>query len=341
VFLFVYLVSLATGLTQLLLAWFGHIMWDSTWTRPIDQVQVPWFGYLATSFWWVPYVISVPVMVACSVQGLFAVSSLCEYAKCRTGTLVVACVAGLGLAFIFAGHDLVRSFTVLPDEWAQWSDVLARPSGSMWSPRYRVAVLLLGYIHYFVAYGVCTACVIGALLVAGRIRVPQSIAARAASSRSLSELLLSVKIVVAGWLFYLVLLRSSKLQMWLIYRNQPPALDHIYDFLKDARPYFEASREGIFTNILLGLLWTGICFAIHVLSASILNTSGQPRFTTIGGLLENARAGYDLIGSWWTGFLGLCLLGIVLPPPSGWHMLAVVGVLIGGFLVKRSFHASE
>jgi hypothetical protein len=52
VFFIFYLVSLATGLTQLLFASFGHILGDSTWTRPIDQVQVPWFGYLVTSFWW-------------------------------------------------------------------------------------------------------------------------------------------------------------------------------------------------------------------------------------------------------------------------------------------------
>ena len=37
----------------------GHIVWNSTWVRPIDQVEVPMFGYLATFFWWVPYVTSV------------------------------------------------------------------------------------------------------------------------------------------------------------------------------------------------------------------------------------------------------------------------------------------
>lgn len=280
-------------------------------------------------------------MVACSVLGLSTISSLCENAKCRRGTLVVACIAGLGLACVFVGHDLVRSFTGFPDEWAQWNDLLARPSGLMWSPHYRMAVLLLGYVHYFVAYGLCIACVIGALLAVSTIKVPQSLAARTASSRSLSELLLSVKIVVAGWLFYLVLLRSSKVHMWLIYRNQPPSLDNIYDFLKGARPYFEASREGILTNILLGLLWSGVCFAIHVLSTPILSASGQPRSATLGDMLEKGRAGYELIGSPWIGFLGLCLLGIVLPPPSGWHFLAVLGIAIGAFLVKRSFRASE
>jgi hypothetical protein len=146
------------------------------------------------------------------------------------------------------------------------------------------AVLLLGYVHYFVAYGVCTACVIGALLVASTIEVPQSLAARAASSRSLSELLLSVKIVLAGWLFYLVLLRRSKVHMWLTYRNQAPTLDNIYDFLKGARPYFEASREGVFTNIFLGLLWSTTCIAIHVFSASILNASRERRSANGCGL---------------------------------------------------------
>jgi hypothetical protein len=340
-FVSIYLASLATGLTQLLLGWLGHVLWNSTWVSPTIHAQVPWFGYLATYFWWAPYVISVPVMLACSAQGLHEIGSLSRYTRLRKGVLSWACLVGLGVSCALVGHELLRAFTVEPDEWAQWNDLLSQPFTETPSTPVRMALFSLAYFHYFVAYGVCTSFVIGALLLTSTLRVPNSLSDQMASKRGLSDVLLNVRIVVVGWLFYLVLLRSSKVHMWLVYRNEPPALDKIYDFLSSARPYFEASRGGVLTNLMLGLVWIGVCFVTHMFSAQVLSPSIQKQSTTTAGILEKIEAGYRLLGPLWTGLLGLCLLGIVLPPPSGWHFLAVIGVLVGGVLAKRAFGASK
>lgn len=337
----VYASSLATGLAQLLLAWWGHILWDSTWIRPIDHVPVPLFGYIATFHWWVPYVTSVPVMVASSVYGLSAIASLSAHARFRRTTVAFACIVGLGFACFFVGHELLRSLTIEPTDWAQWNDLRAQAAGTVWSPGLRTLLHSLGYSHYFIAYAVCTALVIGALTIAFTLQVPQSRPACTAVSRDLSELLFRVKLVVSGWLFYLVLLRSSKVNMWLTSKNQPVSLDKIYQFVSNARPYFEASREGVLTNIMLGVLWCAVCLAIHAQSAVILERSKHGGTAALDGMLSAARAGYELIGRFWVGYFGLCLIGIVLPPPSGLHFIAVTGVIVGVYLLRRAFKGGE
>lgn len=162
-------------------------------------------------------------------------------------------------------------------------------------------------------------------------------AARGSVTRGLSDVLVSVRIVVAGYLFYLVLLRSSKVSMWLTSRGEAPTLDKIYEFVANARPYFEASREGVLVNIVLGFLWSLICVVTHVFSASIVDSSGQSDHTTLEGVLHRIKTGVGLMGRFWIGFFGVCLLGIVLPPPTGWHFIAVLGTVTGGFLARRAF----
>lgn len=110
-------VSLAAGLIQLLLAWWGHLLWDTTWTRSADQVEVPLFGYFATFNWWVPYVTVVPLMVGSSVHGLTMMRRLCGGSKlCRRGQ-VLAITGSVALSGVFVGREIVRSLTLEPTEW--------------------------------------------------------------------------------------------------------------------------------------------------------------------------------------------------------------------------------
>lgn len=333
----VYSASLVAGLIQLLLAWRGHLLWDSTWARPADHVQVAWFGYLTTYHWWVPYVTCVPLMVACSVHGLTTMWLLCRHSRLRRWVMVFALVSGVALSCLFVGQEVASSLTIEPKEWAQWNHLRTQPSIPDWSREYRLVLELLGYGHYFVAYALSVACITGALLVAAMLHVPRSMADRSFVKRGLSEVLLSARFVVGGYLFYLVLLRSSKVSMWLKFRNESTSLDKIYEFLTNARPYFEACYEGVLVNIILGLLWCFICIVIHVLSSPIVDLSNQPDLGTLEGVLRRVKTSYNLMGRFWFGLFGLCLLGIVLPPPSGWHFVAVLGIVIGGYLVRRSF----
>ena len=95
-------------------------------------------------------------------------------------------------------------------------------------------------------------------------RAPNALRGRSAAKRW-QDIFVGVKAVVVGYLFYLVLLRSSKVGMWLEFRHQSVELGKVYEFFKDARPYFEVARQGVFVNLALGLLWCFICFLIGVL----------------------------------------------------------------------------
>jgi len=338
------LVSLAAGLSQLLLAWWGNLLWDTTWTRSADHVEVPLFGYFATFNWWVPYITVVPVMVGSSVYALTTMRWLCDGSQMYRRGLLLSVLASVALPSVMVVREIVRSLTLEPTDWAQWNELRTQqPLGSAWLWQCRLALYLLGYFHYFVAYALSVACVTGALVASMTLRVPSLMAARDSVMRRLSDVLLSVRIVVAGYLFYLVLLRSSKVSMWLTSRGEAPALDKIYEFVTNARPYFEASREGVLVNIVLGFVWALTCVVTHVFSASIIDSSGQSNDTTLEGILHRIKTGVGFMGtrtvpaSFWIGFFGICLLGIVLPPPTGWHFIAVLGTVIGVFLVRRAF----
>src|SRR5258705_11527114 len=113
-------------------------------------------------------------------------------------------------------------------------------------------------------------------------RSSSSLPARLANARRLRNVLVSVKVIVAGYLFYLVLLRSSKVGMWLRYRQQPAGLERVYEFLKDAKPYFEVSGEGIFIDLMLGLLWCLLCFVLCVLLAPTVAGENSTRDRPVG-----------------------------------------------------------
>ena len=309
-----YLLSLVCGVTQVVLAWQGGLLWNSEWLRPTDHVTVPWFGYIATFAWWVPYVTTVPVMIAFAIYGLNALWDLSGISKMSRWLLILALSLGFIVSTSLVAHEVVRSFTIMPDAWAQWNDLLAHPSASQWSPRLRTALHAIGYFHYLLAYALSLSCVFGALGIAMTYRMPRSLPSRLTAKRRLLDVLISVKVIVASYLFYLVLLRSSKVAMWLQYRHEPVALDRIYEFLKDAKPYFEVSGEGIFVDLMLGLLWCLLCFVVCVLLAPAVATAN---LAGVLPLSERIGMAYELLGKAWLGFFGLCLLGIMLPPPSG------------------------
>lgn len=334
-----YLLSLMLGIVQLHLAWRGHLLRDSTWLKSSDGITAPWFGYISTFNWWVSYLVTIPIMIACSADGLTVIWRLARDRVQSRRAVLLAIAIATALATFFVVRELGRSISNEPTEWAQWNDLLVQPAHN-WSPRYRLALHITAYSHYFIAYVLSLSCLFAALAILTTIAYPRSPAARDSPRHTISEVLLDVRLIVGGYLVYLVLLRSTKVGQWLTFRHEPAALDKVYGFLLDARPYFEASREGIFLNIVLGLLWAGICFVAHVLAAPLFSTLTEDS-ATVQGAFERLRAGYALLGRIAVGFFGLVILGIILPPPSGWHLVAVIGTAFGAFLVRRAFRGSQ
>jgi hypothetical protein len=334
-------VSLCVGVIQLLLAWRGLLFWDAVWVTPTSHVALPWFGYIANFQWWVPYVTSVPVMMGCSTYGLSSIWQMSGASKKSRLAVVVAIVATTAVAVAMVTHEILRSLTIAPDVWAQWNDMLSAPSNRPWLPQYRSALHFVGYAHYLVAYALSVSCVVAALALAVTYHAPQSLPLRAAARRRLLDVIACVKVIILGYLLFLVLLRSSKVGMWLKAHHQPIELTRIYEFVKDAKPYFEVAREGILVDLLLGLLWCGIVVLICVLLGPIVVTREVPSDSVLDGVPARISTAYAVIGKPWLGIFGLFLLGIVLPPPSGWHLIAVCGTLLGGYLVARGFRTAE
>jgi hypothetical protein len=299
---------------------------------------VPWFGYLTTFQWCFSYVSVVPIIIGCSVQSIAKISKVASKLRIRPALLSAAYVTGVALSALIVGREVFRSWTVLPDEYAQWNDLTVLPSGLNISNAMRTALYVVGYLHYFAAYSLFCSCVIGVTLLAGASALRRNARAyRSQGLEDLRDLLIGQKQIVLASLVYVVLLRSSKVGMFLAWHGRSPDLNHVYQFLENATPYFEAARGGTLANLLLVGLWCLLCFISHVFAGSMLRASAPAVGEASRGLPGLFGEACDMIGWRYLGLAGVCIVAITLPPPGGQTLVAVSGVAGGLYLVRRGF----
>src|SRR6185503_11994353 len=209
----------------------------------------------------------------------------------------------------------------------QWNYLDCGPR-SGFSPALRGLLMVLGYLHELVGFSGLLFAMVGVLVLSWLSRGPGTPAMR---DRMIALLLNQRLCMIAGF-GYLVLLRSSKVSIYLTVTGQSQDAGTIAGMFSQWGSYFYLINRGTALNLVLGGTWLIAAIASHLLVAyaSVRPTLSDDAYGVWRVISEAATiAGRPFL---------YCILGaaffIVLPPP-GWAPLVALMVAIAALLVWR------
>ena len=151
-------------------------------------------------------------------------------------------------------------------------------------------------------------------------------------NKNSKKLLLYQQIIVSCYLTYLTLLRSSKVSLLLSSQGKQVTIANLTNFAKTGQSYLEAVTPGLFINIGLGFAWIILIFFTHILAWNISNENLEIK--SEHNLFMSIKGGYNLVGRWFKVISGICIISIIVPPPSLNHLLLIGMLLVSSFLIR-------
>jgi hypothetical protein len=323
-----FVASLSVGFLQAVISWMAGIALNDRAQPPAPRIFI---GYLSSYHWWVSYMMVVPVAVASALPIARAFGEL----GTRRARLVGIAAAGAALATgaVFIVAPIVKAIYGTPAMVCQWNYLACRPASGSYSPELRVVLMVLGYLHELTGFTGLMFAVLGVLALAWLVREPRAVATR----DRVRALLLNQRLSMLAGFLYLVLLRSSKVNIHLTVTGQSP--DQVFGRFLHWGSYFEIIDGGTALNLLLGGLWITATVASHLLVA----------YANLRPTLSDDAHGVWLVISHAVRLAGrpflLALLGaavlIALPPPGWVPLLAVVVVIAALAAVSRPLRAVD
>jgi hypothetical protein len=319
-------VSLMVGILQLLLAWFGGV---ASSERSLGTESHVFVGYVTSFHWWVSYVILVPTIVACTVPTWKAYARLgWRYREgLRYGVLALTLV----IATVIVLPEVTRSILRGPFPSCQWNYQHCQPSNPDFSPAIRWGLVIIGYTHEFIGYAGLLFTVISVLVLCAAQRTWSPL-----EQRRVFTLLVNQRLCVAAYVVYLILLRSSKVGIYLSVNGTDYARATTLDLLSNWSPYFQQIPHGMELTLLMGAAWTAIALVSHlvVAHANVRPSLSDDALGAWAVIVETAR----LVGRSFLVFMPVALFLIVLPPPGGLSLIVVAtaGVLTLAWQQRRA-----
>jgi hypothetical protein len=188
-------------------------------------------------------------------------------------------------------------------------------------------LLVLGYLHELIGFAGLMFAVLGVLALAWLVREPGAVATR----DRVRALLLNQRLSMLAGFIYLVLLRSSKVNIHLTVTGQSP--DEVFGRFLHWGSYFQIIDGGTALNLFLGGLWIAATFASHLLVAyaslrPTLSDDAYGVWVVISHAVRLAGRPFLVV------LLGATVL-IALPPPGWVPLLAVMVVIAAVAAVSR------
>ncbi len=315
-----FMASLVLGGVQVLLAFVAGVGADGVAEGAGAR---SFFGYIRTYHWWVTYVTVVPVILAFSAQSIIRMGRLALAHREWRRRVVATALLSLVVVGAFSLKKFHESSTVDPAEYCQWNYLACRPADVPFKEGVRFALRIVSYSHYAMGYAALVFNVLTTTWLAAYVRrrkrqIPDAVS-------ELSDLLLSQKIVAGAYLFYLALLRSSRVGMELASQSRQPSAS-LGELIQGLSPNFEATRSGL-PDLGLGLAWVAFCFFTHLLWWRGQNEE-LVELNDVNGIVRSLMEAYALLGRTFTTYASGCLLLIILPPTSGYSFMTVLGLLV-------------
>ncbi|HEY0480181.1 MAG TPA: serine/threonine-protein kinase [Kofleriaceae bacterium] len=314
-----FVASLGVGFLQILIAWTAGIAVND---RAPGESRI-FVGYLSSYHWWAMYMTVVPVWLASVLPIWRAFGELGTRRARIAGSVVAAVCVTIALVLLIA--PIQRALWSVPVGACQWNYLDCRPHDGAYSPALRGLLLVLGYLHELIGFSGLFFAMAGTLSFAWLLR---SSSAPAMTDRMIS-LLLNQRLCVLAGLGYLILLRSSKISIYLAVSEQGHGAVTLASRFLQWGSYFRVINSGTALNLTLGGIWLVMTFASHLLVA----------YTLVQPTLSDDAYGIWLVISEAARIAGraflFCFLGaivlIVLPPP-GWAPLAALTVVVAALL---------
>ncbi|MCP4601203.1 MAG: hypothetical protein GY847_11880 [Proteobacteria bacterium] len=338
-FFFAYFISLTIGILQLAIAHVGGLNQNGIAEgSPAGRL---WVGYVSTFHWSASYITVVPLMAGC---GVVAVGELYRLSRLPgSGRLIFAVTAVFALctAGTLVGTEVYRSMYSTPDRYCQWNYLTCQLAAVQLSSASRKVLYALGYAHYFTAYffgffggfGVAIHVFMTARIVRDK---------KARISTVTRDLLLCQRVILGAYLFYLVMLRSSKTQIYLLLEGNPlPAVSGVWQFLKGADSYIATiAQNNLWRTLAMGGIWLIITYLTHC-AGYAFNEIHSDKPHGVNYLVDVQAGGYNLLGANFVAFAGFCLIGIALPPPTASHLVVLGVLLCSAAVIKSTWNSKQ
>jgi hypothetical protein len=233
--------------------------------------------------------------------------------------LAIALAAATGTVM----SEVLRVVTRVPLEACQWNYMHCEPEGGLDSPALRVLLMALGYLHEFLGYCGSLFTVLGVLVLSWLLRSSGGAALRA----YVTSVLLDQRLCVIGYLGYLIILRTSKVDNYLVVTGKAHEQNTIAGMFSHWGSYPNVITHGMSWPLFVGAVWIIVTLASHLLVAHS-NVRQRLSDDTHGVWLLLAETA-KLAGRPFLWFILEAIVVIVLPPP-GWPPLVAVGVVMIG-----------
>jgi hypothetical protein len=315
-----FVASLGVGFLQIVIAWSAGIAVNDRAQGDTSRIFV---GYLSSYHWWAMYMTVVPIWLASVLPSWRAFGELGTRRARIAGAIVAAISVTIALVLLIA--PIQRALWSVPVGACQWNYLDCRPHAGSYSPALRGLLMVLGYLHELIGFSGLFFAIAGTLILAWLARDSSAPAMR---DRMIS-LLLNQRLCLLAGLGYLILLRSSKISIYLAVSEQSHDASTLASRFLQWGSYVQVINSGTALNLTLGGTWLVMAFASHLVVA----------YTHVRPTLSDDAYGIWLVISEAARIAGRaflsCLLGaivlIVLPPP-GWAPLVALMVVIAALL---------
>jgi len=316
-------ICLAAAWLQLVVAWSAGIL---TSGHAVGEPPRMFIGYLASYHWWVTHTVLVPAVTACTVHTWTAFGALATW-RAKLARLVVIVIAlAIGGAIVLT--EVVRVTRTIPLEACQWNYLHCQPEGEAYAPVLRMSLVILGYLHELLGYIGLIFTVFGVLMVTCLGRKPggPSVVDRMAPH------LFNQRLCIIGYLTYLLILRTSKVSLYLSLQGQEQTT--IAGMLSHWGSYFNVIAHGMSLNLLGGTLWLAAALVSHLVIAHA--SVRQALLDDSRGIWLVIAEAARLAGRPFLLFVLEAIVFIILPPPS-WPLLVLllVGMIAAAAWQRR------
>lgn len=329
----IFLASFSIGVLQIILSYAAGVHVQSSGDGPQR------FGYLECYNWSLTYLTVVPLILASCVPNTVFLYQRSRRLRAHRARFVILMIIALLYAASTAGREAWNALfqTAPADIYLEWTTAGAGDWKAVDLSGYRRflwhSLFAIGYAHYFVASFFGFAGAFGTLWYFSVITETGQTRGLLAEEK---EILFNQKIAVLAYLLYLVLLRSLKVFMSLTAGGAPVAQSSTLEFFKHGNAYLEAISGGILINILIGAFWILVMLVTHGLACQLVSPQSVSRRAKLflHQVFDWISRAYADIGSATWFWVGVFLIGIVVPPP-GIALLLAVAICLGGLQLIR------
>jgi serine/threonine protein kinase len=311
--------SLCAGFLQIFVAGIGGIALND---RAAGDAPRVFIGYLASYHWWVMYMVVVPIWLGSALPVWAGFTALGPRGTRARAILLAGAFATCAVLMLAPMRKAIWGTGL---DVCQWNYLDCQPSNP-YSPALRGLLMTLGYVHELLGFTSLFFAAFGVVALSWQSRPG------AAMRERMIALLLNQRLCMIAVLGYLILLRSSKVSIYLTTTGESQDAMTIAGMFSQWGSYFHVINPGTALNLVLGGIWMVATIAAHLLVAyaSMRPTLSDDAY----GIWRVCSEAVTLAGR---PFL-YCVLGaaffIVLPPP-GWAPLVALMVGIAGLLVWR------